>query len=214
MSIRIVLADDHKMILAALRSLLEKEIDIAVVGDAGDGAALLELVERTAPDIAVVDVGMPGMNGIEATRRLRAARPDLKVIALSAYSDKRFVLEMLDAGAKGYLIKASAGDELPRAIRAIAQGQTYLCPEVAGTIVEAARGKSSPEVNAAAKLGQREREVLALLAEGKSSSEIAARMHIAASTVEVHRRNIMRKLDLHSVAELTKYAIREGLTSP
>ena len=214
MSIRIVLADDHKMILAALRSLLEKEIDIAVVGEAGDGAALLELVERTAPDIAVVDVGMPGMNGIEATRRLRAARPDLKVIALSAYSDKRFVLEMLDAGAKGYLIKASAGDELPRAIRAIAQGQTYLCPEVAGTIVEAARGKSSPEVNAAAKLGQREREVLALLAEGKSSSEIAARMHIAASTVEVHRRNIMRKLDLHSVAELTEYAIREGLTSP
>ena len=214
MSIRIVLADDHKMILAALRSLLEKEIDIAVVGEAGDGAALLELVERTAPDIAVVDVGMPGMNGIEATRRLLAARPVLKVIALSAYSDKRFVLEMLDAGAKGYLIKASAGDELPRAIRAIAQGQTYLCPEVAGTIVEAARGKSSPEVNAAAKLGQREREVLALLAEGKSSSEIAARMHIAASTVEVHRRNIMRKLDLHSVAELTKYAIREGLTSP
>jgi len=155
MSIRIVLADDHKMILAALRSLLEKEIDIAVVGEAGDGAALLELVERTAPDIAVVDVGMPGMNGIEATRRLRAARPDLKVIALSAYSDKRFVLEMLDAGAKGYLIKASAGDELPRAIRAIAQGQTYLCPEVAGTIVEAARGKSSPEGNAAAKLGLR-----------------------------------------------------------
>jgi two-component system NarL family response regulator len=214
MSIRIVLADDHKMILAALRSLLEKEIDIAVVGEAGDGPALLELVERTAPDIAVVDVGMPGMNGIEATRRLLAARPVLKVIALSAYSDKRFVLEMLDAGARGYLIKASAGDELPRAIRAIAQGQTYLCPEVAGTIVEAARGKSSPEGNAAAKLGQREREVLALLAEGKSSSEIAARMHIAASTVEVHRRNIMRKLDLHSVAELTKYAIREGLTSP
>jgi DNA-binding NarL/FixJ family response regulator len=214
MSIRIVLADDHKMILAALRSLLEKEIDIAVVGEAEDGTALLELVERTAPDVAVVDVGMPGMNGIEATRRLLAARPLLKVIALSAYSDKRFVLEMLEAGAKGYLIKASAGDELPRAIRAIAQGQTYLCPEVAGTLVEAARGKSSREGNATAKLGRREREVLGLLAEGHISSEIAARMHIAASTVEVHRRNIMRKLDLHSVAELTKYAIREGLTSP
>jgi len=214
MSIRIVLADDHKMILAALRSLLEKEIDIAVVGEAEDGTALLELVERTAPDVAVVDVGMPGMNGIEATRRLLAARPLLKVIALSAYSDKRFVLEMLEAGAKGYLIKASAGDELPRAIRAIAQGQTYLCPEVAGTLVEAARGKSSREGNATAKLGRREREVLGLLAEGYISSEIAARMHIAASTVEVHRRNIMRKLDLHSVAELTKYAIREGLTSP
>ena len=214
MSIRIVLADDHKMILAALRSLLEKEIDISVVGEAGDGTALLDLVERTAPDVVVVDVGMPGMNGIEATRRLLAVRPLLKVIALSAYSDKRFVLEMLEAGAKGYLIKASAGDELPRAIRAIAQGSTYLCPEVAGTLVEAARGKSSRAGNAAAKLGRREREVLALLAEGKSSSEIAARMCIAASTVEVHRRNIMRKLDLHSVAELTKYAIREGLTSP
>jgi len=214
MSIRIVLADDHKMILAALRSMLEKEIDIDVVGEAGDGAALLEVVARTTPDVAVVDIGMPGMNGVEATRRLLAGRPRLKVIALSAYDDKRFVLEMLNAGAKGYLVKASAGDELPRAIRAIAQGRTYLCPEVAGAIVEAARDKTSPAGNSAVHLGRREREVLALLAEGKSSSEIAARMHIAASTVEVHRRNIMRKLDLHSVAELTKYAIREGLTSP
>lgn len=214
MSIRIVLADDHKMILAALRSMLEKEIDIDVVGEAGDGAALLEVVARTTPDVAVVDIGMPGMNGVEATRRLLAGRPRLKVIALSAYDDKRFVLEMLNAGAKGYLVKASAGDELPRAIRAIAQGRTYLCPEVAGAIVEAARDKTSLAGNSAVHLGRREREVLALLAEGKSSSEIAARMHIAASTVEVHRRNIMRKLDLHSVAELTKYAIREGLTSP
>lgn len=213
MSIRVVLADDHKMILAALRSMLEKETDIAVVGEAGDGAALLELVVRTAPDVAVVDIGMPGMNGIEATQRLLAGQPRLKVIALSAYSDKRFVLEMLNAGAKGYLVKASAGDELSRAIRAIVQGRTYLCPEVAGTIVEAARGKTSLAGNAGANLGRREREVLALLAEGNSSTEIAARMHIAASTVEVHRRNIMRKLDLHSVAELTKYAIREGLTS-
>jgi two-component system NarL family response regulator len=214
MNIRIVLADDHKMILAALRSMLEKEIDIDVVGEAGDGVALLEVVARTMPDVAVVDIGMPGMNGVEATRRLLAGRPRLKVIALSAYDDKRFVLEMLNAGAKGYLIKASAGDELPRAIRAIAQGRTYLCPEVAGAIVDAARDKTSLAGNAAVNLGRREREVLALLAEGKTSSEIAVRMHIAASTVEVHRRNIMRKLDLHSVAELTKYAIREGLTSP
>ncbi len=214
MSIRIVLADDHKMILAALRSMLEKELDMDVVGEAGDGVALLEVVARKMPDVAVVDIGMPGMNGVEATRRLLAGRPSLKVIALSAYDDKRFVLEMLNAGAKGYLIKASAGDELPRAIRAIAQGRTYLCPEVAGAIVDAARDKTSLAGNAAVNLGRREREVLTLLAEGKTSSEIAARMHIAASTVEVHRRNIMRKLDLHSVAELTKYAIREGLTSP
>ena len=214
MSIRVVLADDHRMILAALRSMLEKETDIAVVGEAGDGAALLDVVARTMPDVAVVDIAMPGMNGIEATRRLLAGHPRLKVIALSAYSDRRFVLEMLNAGAKGYLVKASAGDELARAIRAIAQGQTYLCPEVAGSIVDAARGKTSPAGSTSANLGRREREVLALLADGKSSSEIAARLHIAVSTVEVHRRNIMRKLDLHNVAELTKYAIREGLISP
>ena len=214
MSIRVVLADDHRMILAALRSMLEKETDIAVVGEAGDGAALLDVVARTVPDVAVVDIAMPGMNGIEATRRLLAGHPRLNVIALSAFSDRRFVLEMLNAGAKGYLVKASAGDELARAIRAIAQGQTYLCPEVAGSIVDAARGKTSPAGSTSANLGRREREVLALLADGKSSSEIAARLHIAVSTVEVHRRNIMRKLDLHNVAELTKYAIREGLISP
>jgi DNA-binding NarL/FixJ family response regulator len=213
MGIRIVLADDHKLILAALRSMLEKESDIAVVGEAGDGAGLLDLVSRTEPDVAVVDVGMPGMNGIEATQRLLAQRPDIRVIALSAYSDKRFVLEMLNAGAKGYVIKASAGDELPRAIRAVAQGQTYLCPEVAAVLVDAARRKTTLHGNSGTKLGRRELEVLALLAEGKSSAAIAARLHIAPSTVEVHRRNIMRKLDLHTVAELTKYAIREWLTS-
>lgn len=213
MSIRVVLADDHKMIRTALRSMLERETDITVVGEAGDGAALLELVAQTAPDVAVVDVDMPGMDGIEATRSLLAQRPHLKITALSAYSDKRFVLEMLNAGAKGYLIKTSAADELPRAIRAIVRGQTYLCPEVAGTIVEATRSKTSLRGDTPARLGRREIEVLALVAEGKSSSAIAARMHIAPSTVEVHRRNIMRKLDLHTVAELTKYAIREGLTS-
>ena len=213
MTIRIVLADDHKMILTALRSMLEKESDIAVVGEASDGKALLELVAAKTPDVAVVDIDMPGIDGIEATRLLLAKQPHLKITALSAYSDKRFILEMLNAGAKGYLVKASAADELPRAIRAIVQGQTYLCPEVAGAIVEAARSNTLPGGDTAATLGRREREVLALVAEGKSSSEIAAKMHIAASTVEVHRRNIMRKLDLHNVAELTKYAIREGLTS-
>jgi DNA-binding NarL/FixJ family response regulator len=213
-SIRVVLADDHKLILAALRAMLDKEADIAVVGEASDGLALLELVAQEAPDVAVVDIGMPGMNGIEATRRMISARPRLNVIALSAYTDKRFVLEMLNAGARGYLVKASAGDELARAIRATAQGRTYLCPEVAGAVVEAMRGKPPLTGGTGVKLGQREREVLALLAEGKSSPEIAARMHIAASTVEVHRRNIMLKLDLHSIAELTKYAIREGLTQP
>jgi two-component system NarL family response regulator len=121
-------------------------------------------------------------------------------------------MEMLNAGARGYLIKASAGDELPRAIRAVVQGRTYLCPEVASTLVDAVRGRSQTPVSA--KLSRREREVIALLAEGNNSAAIAERMHIAGSTVEVHRRNIMRKLNLHSIAELTKYAIREGLTGP
>lgn len=214
MTIRTILADDHKMVLAGLRALLEGEADIAVVGEAGDGMSLLALVEQMEHDVVVVDIGMPGMTGIEATRRLLALRPLTRVIALSAYTEKRFVLEMLEAGAKGYLIKASAADELPRAIRAIAQGQTYLCPEVAGTLVEAARRTLSDDDRSTPKLGKREREVLSLLAEGLMSSEIAKRMHVAEGTVEAHRRNIMRKLDLHTVAELTRYAIREGLISP
>ena len=214
MTIRVVLADDHQMLLDALRAMLEKEPDVEVVGAAEDGRTALDLVRTLEPDVAVLDIGMPGLNGIEATARLRARHPDLKVIALSAYSDKRFVLEMLKAGASGYVTKAVAATELLRAIRAAAKGQSYLCPESASAVIVDVTTDRSRRSAPAGRLGRREREVLQLLAEGERSPAIAARLHITVATVEVHRRNIMRKLDLHSVAELTKYAIREGLTTP
>lgn len=210
MSVRVLLADDHKMMRQALRALLEREKDIAVVAEAGNGAEVVTMAEEFAPDIVVMDIGMPGLNGIEATKQLLARQPGMKVIALSAYSGSRFVRGMLEAGAAGYLIKSAAGEELLRAIRAVRADQSYFCPEISAVLAEAVRDRSKARVES---LGRREKAVLKLLAEGVRSSEIAERLNIAPATVEVHRRNIMRKLDLHSVAELTKYAIREGLTS-
>jgi two-component system NarL family response regulator len=215
MSIRVVLADDHKLLVAALRAMLAKESDIEVLGEAFDGAALLKLVDETRPDVAVVDIGMPGMNGIVATRRLVGVHPQIKVIGLSVYADTHFVVEMLRAGACGYLIKSTAGDELARAICASMQNQTYLCPEIAADVTRAMRRDSAGRGNKTKTLlGRRELEVLRLLAEGNTSPQIGRQLNIAPGTVEVHRRNIMRKLRLHNIAELTKYAIREGLTTP
>jgi DNA-binding NarL/FixJ family response regulator len=212
MTIRVLLADDHRVLRDALRTMLEKEPDIEVVGEAGDGRATLQLASELQPEVVVLDIAMPDLNGIEAAARLKARHPGIKVVALSAYSDKRFVLEMLKAGASGYVIKAAAGTELLRAIRAVAKGLSYLCPEAASAaITDIATDRSRPS-GSAIRLGHREREVLQLIAEGERSPAIAARLNISVATVEAHRRNIMRKLDLHSVAELTKYAIREGLT--
>jgi len=215
MSIRVVIADDHRILVEALRTMLAREPDIAVVGTVGDGAALLELVGKTKPEVVIMDIGMPGMNGIEATQRLTAGHPAIKVIMLSGYADKRFVLEALKAGAAGYVVKSAAADELPRAIRAAAQGQIYLCPEVAGAVVEAVRTQGKSHVKGEATgLTTRERVIVRLLAEGRDSREIAAALHVAPSTVDTHRRNIMRKLDIHNVADLTRYAIREGIAAP
>lgn len=206
--IRIVLADDHQMFRHALRAMLEPVADIEVVAEASNGQELLELIGRQAVDIVCIDIAMPGMNGIEATRRLLAIAPNVKVIGLSAFSDRQFVLDLLDAGAAGYITKAEAGDELLRAIQTVQAGRTYLCPDVAATVTQALqRDTAAPRITA------RERQVLQLIAEGHTSVQIAERLHLAASTVEVHRRNIMRKLQLHSIAELTKYAIRNGITS-
>jgi DNA-binding NarL/FixJ family response regulator len=157
-----------------------------------------------------MDIGMPGMNGIETTRRLVAACPGVKVIALSAYSDQRFVLDMMRAGASAYVTKAEAGDELLRAINAVRQNRNYFCPDVAN-VVAGALSSGGDQGKLSAQLGARERQVLQLVAEGCTSAQIADQLHIAASTVEVHRRNIMRKLNMHSVAELTRYAIHSGL---
>jgi len=215
MSIRVVIADDHQILVAALQAMLACEPDIIVVGTAGDGAALLALVAEVKPDVVIMDIDMPGMTGIDATRRLVAEAPSTQVVVLSCYSDKRFVIEAINAGATGYVLKSATANELPRAIRSVAHGQTYLSPDVAGAVVETMRATDKSSVRAAApRLGPRERMIVGLLAEGKSSAQIAAQLNIALSTVDTHRRNIMHKLDVHNLAELTRYAIREGLTIP
>jgi len=215
MKVRILLADDHQLFRDALRIMLEREKTMQVVAETGDGLEVVKLARETQPDVVCMDINMPGMNGIETTRRLTAACPEAKVIGLSAFSDQRYVLEMLDAGAYAYVTKAAASDELLRAVKAVLHGQKYLCPDAATTITKGLSDNKNgqQEASGAASLGARERQVLQLVAEGHTSTQISARLHIAPSTVDVHRRNIMRKLDLHSVADLTKFAIRYGLTS-
>ena len=214
MTIRTLLADDHVMLRDALRLMLEQETDIEIVGEASEGQEVLDIVARTRPDVIVMDIAMPGMGGIEATRRLLQEDASLKILALTTYHDKRYVNEMLSAGAVGYITKSAASDQLLQAIRSVAEGKPYFSQEVASALLDTIRRSPSTVSPKHSKelLGRRERQVLSLLAEGYSSSQIAEQLHIAASTVDVHRRNIMRKLNLHSVAELTKYAIREGLT--
>ena len=213
MTLRVLLVDDHKMMREALRRLLlDKESDIEVVGETGDGQMAIDLAHQLLPDIVVMDIGIPTVGGVEATRQVRAAHPEIKVIALSTYSDRRFVSEMLNAGASAYVAKTSAGDELLNAIRAVAANQPYVCPEIATALVASVRRDDGLSRRSdKSSLTRREREVLSLMADGNRTQNIAERLYIAPSTVEVHRRNIMRKLDLHNIAELTQYAIRENL---
>jgi len=214
MAIRILLADDHQIVRGGFRSLLQQQRDLEVVGEAGDGRAALELARRLKPDMIVMDVAMPDLNGVDATRQILRELPNVKVLALSMHPSRRVVTDMLRAGACGYLVKTCALEELVQAVRAVDAGKTYLSPEIAGGVVEeyvhrVAAGASGPSPAA---LSQREREVLQLVAEGKTTRQIAAALHVTVKTVETHRHNIMEKLKVHSVAELTKYAIREGLT--
>jgi DNA-binding NarL/FixJ family response regulator len=209
-----MLVDDHTMMRQGLRALLSGVPDIEVVGEAADGRTALSLLRTLTPDVVVMDVGMPHLNGIETTRRIRVDHERVKVIALSTHTDTQFVHRMLKAGACGYVLKISAHEELVRAVRAASCGRTYLSPEVAGPVVErSTHAHADDDVSAYSTLGAREREVLQLVAEGKTSAETAKAMHISTKTVETHRRNIVQKLGLHGTAELTKYALREGLTS-
>ena len=212
MSVRLMLVDDHKMLREALRAILEKTGDFEVVAEADDGPAAIELARELSPDVVLMDIGLVGMSGIEATRRILAQTPTVKVLALSTFADRRIMLQMLQAGASGYVVKSAGSEELLQGIRAVARGETYLYAEATAALVDSLR-KHSPQGVSSETLGRREREVLQLLARGKTSAQIAETLNIATGTVEVHRRNIMRKLDLHNVAELTRYAIREGLTS-
>lgn len=214
MAIRILIADDHQILRQGLRTLLEKEPDMEVVAEAEDGRKTVALVREVIPHVVIMDVNMPDMNGIEASRQILSELPEVKIIALSMHADRRFVINMLKAGAQGYLLKDCAFEELAQAIRLVMANKTYLSPGVAGIVVkDYVHRMPGPAPSAFSVLTAREREVLQLMAEGKSTSQIAELLSISVKTVETHRQQLMHKLGMRSVAELTKYAIREGLTS-
>jgi DNA-binding NarL/FixJ family response regulator len=214
MSIRVLLADDHKIFRDGLRTLIEKEAGMEVVAEAENGRKAVKLAEKLSPNVIIMDVSMPDLNGIEATRKIIAGTSNVKVIALSMHSDRRFVLGMLEAGASAYLLKDCAFAELVSAIRQVAAGNTYLSPKIADVVVKGYLNKvSDTSLTTRTILTSREREILQLLAEGLSAKEIAAHLNLSIKTIETHRRNIMEKLEIHTIAELTKYAIREGLVA-
>ena len=214
MSIKILIADDHRIMRSGLRSLLDKEHDMEVVAEAENGRMTVQLSQKLSPNVVIMDISMPDLNGIDATRQILSEAPDIKVVALSMHSDEQFVVEMLDAGASGYLLKDCALEELCLAIRAVVANQYYLSPGIASILVKEYRHElSRAKPPGSTVLTPREREVLQLVAEGKSSKEIASLLYISVKTVEAHRHQIMDKLNIHSVAELTKYAILKGITS-
>jgi len=214
MSLRILLADDHRIMREGLRSLLEKQPGMEVIAEAENGRTTVQLSRELKPDVVVMDIAMPDLNGIEATRQILTESPDVKVTALSMLSDTKFVREMLSAGASGYLLKDSAFEELGKALRTVINNQIYLSPKIASLVVKDYLGNiANKDSSASPVLTNREREVLQLLAEGKSTKQIASSLYVSVKTIETHRKKIMDKLGINSIAELTKYAVREGLTS-
>jgi len=213
-SIRVVLVEDHTIVRQGLRTLLEKGPDLEVSGETGSGREAVELVRKLIPKVVIMDITLPGLNGIEATQQITAEFPDTKVLILSIHSDARFVARALKAGASGYLLKDCAFEELISAISAVVANRTYLSPRIANIVVkEYLRGLRDKESSTFSTLTRREREILQLIAEGQTTKEIAFSLGISVKTVETHRRNLMEKLGTNTLAELIKYAFREGLTS-
>ena len=214
MSVRILVVEDHKVVRQGLRALIEHQPGMEVIGEAGNGRMAVQLVQELNPDVVIMDIAMPDLNGIEAARQIHARAPATKVLALSMHSDKRFVVAMLKAGASGYLLKDCAFEELADAIRAVIANRTFLSPQIADFMIkDYIRISPNTELSVFSLLTPRQRQVLQLVSEGKTTSDIAAHLQVSGKTVETYRQQIMERLDLHSVAELTKYAIREGLTS-
>jgi two-component system, NarL family, response regulator NreC len=214
MKTRILLADDHQIFREGLRSLIGRQEDLEVVGDAETGRVAVKMAVQLKPDVVIMDIAMPDMNGIEATYQIRAQLPDVKVVALSMHSDKRFVSGMLHAGALGYLLKANAFDEVVQAIRTVMNNKHYVSGDVADTIVSdyvSQMAQTTPTSRTL--LSPREREVLQLLAEGYATKDIAERLLVSTNTIDTHRAHIMAKLNIRTIADLVKYAVREGLTS-
>ena len=213
MSIKVLLVDDHRIVREGLRVMLEKEHDITIVGEAEDGRRAEQLAQELVPDVIIMDVTMPDLNGIEATRQITAKLSGVKIIALSMHNDRRFVLNMLKAGAAGYILKDDAFISLSKAIRTVMINKSYLSNQISDMLdnhgFASSHGTKSTDSEL---LSSREREVLQLVAEGKTSNQIAEKLHISGKTVETHRQQVMFKLNIKNVAELTKYALRVGLT--
>ena len=209
MKIRLMLADDHRMFREALRGSLTAETDMAIVAEASTGHEVLDNIDRAKPDVLILDIGLPDMNGVQVARRVLESHTAIRIVALSGYADRLFVNEMMKAGARAYVVKSAGTDDLIRAIRSVISGDIFLSPEITAGFVRLTNfSGDKPPLSV---LGAREQEVLALLACGMQSTEIAAKLGISTATVKSHRRNIKQKLNIASTAELTRYAIREGL---
>ncbi len=215
MNIKILVVDDHGILREGLCLLIGQQEDMEMIAEAADGREAVELVRKLKPDLVLMDISMPGLNGIEATRQITKENPSTKVLALSAYSNKSFVTDTLKAAASGYILKDSLAGELIRAIYAVTAGQRYLCPKVAGIVVDdyIHAGEPMSYKPLLDRLTGKERELLQLLAENKSNKEAARLLHVSVKTVDARRRDLMNKLGMSGIAELTKFAIREGLTS-
>ena len=206
--IRILLADDHAVVRQGFKMILDAEADMEIVGEAGNGRQAVDLAEQLRPDVVVMDVAMPELNGIEATRRLASSVPHARVVALSMHKDSVYVREILRAGARGYLLKDSGAADLVAAIHAVASGESYLSPAVSNAVLDDYRRHVTNPIDL---LTSREREVLQLLAEGRTNKEIAGVLNLSVYTVDAHRGRIMEKLNLHSISELVRFAVRNGL---
>jgi DNA-binding NarL/FixJ family response regulator len=214
MTIKILLADDHTIVRQGLSRAFQQEKGVEVVGEAGNGRVAVELAKKLSPDVVVMDITMPELNGMEATRQIIQNHPKIKVVGLSMLSSTRYVREMFKAGASGYLLKDCPFAELVDAVKTVVKGDTYISPSIGGTIIQDFVNKPDAEQTTFSVLSQREREVLQLMAEGKTTKQIGQSLGISPKTVEVHRLRIMEKLKIDNIAQLTKYAVQEGLTPP
>lgn len=210
MEIKVLIVDDHKILREGLQNIIEQNAGLKFAGEATNGRDAIKLCKQLKPDVVLMDIAMEGLNGIEATHQIVHESPDTKIIALSMHSNKRFVMGMFKAGAYGYLLKDSGTEEVVHAIKTVASNQKYVSQQISGTLVNEF---VSPSESRKSQLTSREKEILQLIAEGKSSKEIAGMLFLSSKTIDAHRKNIMDKLDLFTIPDLTKYAIKEGLTS-
>jgi DNA-binding NarL/FixJ family response regulator len=213
MNIKIIIADDHELVRRGMRSMLQEIEHLQVIGEAEDGRQCIELARKLNPDVIIMDVTMPSLNGIEATRQILAEHQNMRIVAVSMHPERQFVTEMLAAGASAYLVKDSPLEELVTAVETVFRGGKYLSPKLSGIVLSDRALATEPTPQFCGRLSAREREVLQMVAEGKNTKEIAYLLHLSTKTVEGHRRQVMEKLNIYSVAELTRFAIREGVTS-